>query len=38
MLSMLDAATGVANKALIVFTGGIENTAPFIRDVLASAN
>jgi hypothetical protein len=33
---MLNPATGFTNKALIVFTDGIENTAPFIRDVLAS--
>lgn len=36
--SMLNPATGFTNKALIVFTDGIENTAPFIRDVLASIN
>ena len=36
--NMLNPATGFTNKALIVFTDGIENTAPFIRDVLASIN
>ena len=36
--NMLNVVTGVANEAPIIFTGGIENRVPFIRDVLASIN